>query len=244
MDRTVQPELLDSLPPEDPRAVSARGGLRRVNALMGNARILTTALIGCEVQRVRRIADLGAGDGAFAFALARRLARVWGPDITVDLVDRQPSLDASVQEGFRKIGWNARVHQCDVMDWLTAAPQDRVDIVIANLFLHHFKGPELRGLLEKIAARCRCFASCDPIRSAPAVRCCPLLLLIGCNAVVRNDAAISIRAGFKGSELTALWPNDARWETEERPGGLFSHLFVAREKRGSSNHDNQTPFLH
>ncbi len=38
--RTVVPELLDELPPDDPRAMHSRGDLRRVNRLMGNADIM------------------------------------------------------------------------------------------------------------------------------------------------------------------------------------------------------------
>ena len=44
MTRRVEPELLDELPASDPRAVRSRQDLRRVNAWMGNARIMARAL--------------------------------------------------------------------------------------------------------------------------------------------------------------------------------------------------------
>ena len=54
--------------------------------------------------------------------------------------------------------------------------------------------------------------------------------LIGCGPVTRHDGRISVRAGFAGSELSALWPDKKNWELIERPFGLFSHLFIARRK--------------
>ena len=36
------------------------------------------------------------------------------------------------------------------------------------------------------------------------------------------------RAGFAGRELSALWPDEAGWQLDERPAAPFSHLFVAR----------------
>jgi hypothetical protein len=45
--------------------------------------------------------------------------------------------------------------------------------------------------------------------------------------VTRHDAVLSVRAGFAGRELSALWPSADGWKLEERRAGLFSHLFVA-----------------
>jgi hypothetical protein len=55
-----------------------------------------------------------------------------------------------------------------------------------------------------------------------------LLWAIGCNAVTRHDATVSVRAGFSGNELSALWPADSGWQLTERRAGFFSHVFVAR----------------
>src|SRR5690606_611777 len=42
--RVVLPEILDSLPPDDPRAIRSRGDLRRINRLMGSLGWLLRAL--------------------------------------------------------------------------------------------------------------------------------------------------------------------------------------------------------
>ena len=202
MDRIVQPEWLDELPANDLRARRSRRDLRRVNAWMGNAgtinRLLSEYWRG---EPPQRITDLGAGDGH----LVRRLR--W-PKCERVLIDRQPA-DSSVT-------------RADVFDWLAGNDSD---IIIANLFLHHFDG-ELPRLLALIAQRCRLFIACEPRRSALALTGVQLLPLIGCGDVTRHDAFISVRAGFAGRELSTLWP--AGWELREFPAKLFSHAFVAR----------------
>src|SRR5712692_7747172 len=75
MDRIVEPEWLDGLPVDDPRALRSRQDLRRVNVLMGHARILSRLLrrAGAE-RRLDCLVDLGAGDGTFLLELVKRLA--------------------------------------------------------------------------------------------------------------------------------------------------------------------------
>jgi hypothetical protein len=57
-----------------------------------------------------------------------------------------------------------------------------------------------------------------------------LLWAIGCNHVTLHDAAASVRAGFRGQELLALWPHSSGWDLQEHAAGLFSHSFVARRR--------------
>ena len=104
--------------------------------------------------------------------------------------------------------------------------------MIANLFLHHFEDSPLRALLEQVSTRAELFVACEPRRDWLTLRASRLVGWIGCNAVTRHDAPISVRAGFAGHELSALWPAGGDWHTEEGPVGPFSHHFVAwRETR-------------
>jgi hypothetical protein len=102
-----------------------------------------------------------------------------------------------------------------------------IDVVTANLFLHHFSAPDLARLFSRIAQLTRLFVGCEPRRSALALGGSRMLWAVGCNEVSRHDAVASVRAGFAGNELSALWPRDGRWQLAERPAGLFSHSFVA-----------------
>jgi len=68
MRRIVEPELLDTLPSSDVRAARARADLRRLNGILGHARILTNAFyqhLNFDTARRRslQICELGAGDG-------------------------------------------------------------------------------------------------------------------------------------------------------------------------------------
>jgi hypothetical protein len=82
--------------------------------------------------------------------------------------------------------------------------------------------------LAAIAARCDAFVACEPRRSLPGMIGSRLLPALGVSADTRHDAAVSVRAGFRGEELSRLWPADGiGWTLSERPAGPFSHLFIA-----------------
>jgi len=70
--RRVDPELLDELPPDDPRAQRSRRDLRVVNRIMGHAGVLMHALDAVATRSPMRLVELGAGDGTLLLRLARR----------------------------------------------------------------------------------------------------------------------------------------------------------------------------
>jgi hypothetical protein len=219
--RRLEGEWLDELPADDPRARRSRADLRRINALMGNARMVSDTIPRQMVSDT--IVEIGAGDGAFALALAHRM-KVAGLRLT--LVDRQRIVSPQTMAGFKDVGAAADVAQDDVFDWLER-PGPQVDAIVANLFLHHFEDEPLRRMLALVAARTPLFVACETRRSAWALASARMLGAIGCNDVTRHDAVASVRAGFRDGQLSALWPTGP-WKLTERGAGLFSHLFVAR----------------
>jgi hypothetical protein len=220
--RVLEAEWLDELPAGDLRAIRSRGDLRRVNAIMGNARCIAEVLRQHLPDKPLSIADLGAGDGALSLAVARRLKR---PRVQLTLVDRAPVVHGVTLERLNALGWHARIAASDVFDFL-ADGGERFDAVVANLFLHHFDEPRLARLLAAVAGRTRLFVACEPRRSRVALAGSRLLWALGCNDVTRHDAWVSVRAGFADAELSSLWP-EGRWQTSERAALPFSHLFVA-----------------
>lgn len=228
MKRVVEPEWLDFLPAADPRATASRRDLRRVNWLMGNAAILANAIAAVTTGPPRTIVDLGAGDGSLALHLARRVSVRW-PGLRLILVDRTPSVAPSTLAAIAETGWQVETVAADAEDWCRSGAGERADIVVANLFLHHFGDEALSRLLHAVAARASIFAASEPRRGAMALAGSRLLGLIGCNGVTRHDAVVSVRAGFAGSELSALWPGEG-WSLREGPAGWSSHLFVARAR--------------
>lgn len=224
--RCVQPEWLDVLDPDDPRASRSRRDLQRVNRVMGNDAILAHALRKARSPGPRLIVELGAGDGTLLLRVMQRPALRWQGG-TIIFVDRQSLVSKSTREAFNALGWAVDRAEADVLTWLQHAAPGSIDLMLANLFLHHFHAPQLTALLASAAARADLFVACEPRRSYGAIAGSFLLGAIGCNDVSRHDAAISVRAGFAGRELSALWPASAPHRLEEYAAGLFSHCFVA-----------------
>ena len=249
MKRLVQPELLDALPSTDPRAIHSRRDLRRINAWMRNHAIMADALqTAANSQLPKQIIELGSGDGDFLLRVAQRLSSFGAPsrevrdgmnrpepgrrttgmwnEATVTLLDRHKIITPQTLAAFASLGWRAEAVVADIFDW--AQTPDPVEIVIVNEVLHHFDDARLAGLLRMIAGRVRLLIAIEPRRAPWPLFCSRLLWAIGCNSVTRHDATVSVRAGFSGNELSALWPADNRWQLTERSAGFFSHLFVAR----------------
>ncbi|HEX4342761.1 MAG TPA: methyltransferase domain-containing protein [Verrucomicrobiae bacterium] len=225
MKRVVEPEILDELSPEHPDAIVSRRDLRRLNHIMHHVPLMRSALVsGTKVPPVH-IIELGAGDGSLMLELAAQMHREW-PNVTVLLVDRQPVVSQKTLSQFQEFGWTAKSVVADVFDWLPMAAGE--DIVIANLFLHHFSGAKLAELLYLISGRAKLFVACETRRDWVSLAATRLLGFIGCNAVTRHDAVKSAQAGFVDGELSALWPGKSDWRLTERRARLFTHLFVAQ----------------
>jgi 2-polyprenyl-3-methyl-5-hydroxy-6-metoxy-1,4-benzoquinol methylase len=218
--RVLVPEILDELPASDAAAQHSRADLRRLNALMGHARLIARELQ--KTSPLKRVADLGGGDGTLMLNVARRLR---ARDVELAIVDRQNSMRSDAAPRFSELGWNMSLSQGDVFEVVRRSEQ--FDAITANLFLHHFADEQLRELLAAIAERTSVFIACEPRRSTLALLASRSVGLIGCNHVTRHDAVVSVRAGFHDSELSALWVARG-WRFGERAAGLFSHLFVAR----------------
>ncbi len=222
--RSIESEWLDTLPADDPRAMRSRRDLRRVNAIMLQARIMVRLLnMHCAGARPRRIIELGGGDGTFMLRVARRLR--WR-DVELILLDRQDIVAARTRTAFVALGWRLRVVRADVFEFL-GHDRAAAEIVTTNLFLHHFGDAELVRLLRGAAALAPLFVACEPRRSALALTGSRMLFAAGCNDVSRHDAVASVRAGFDGTELSRLWPSGEGWHLHERPAWPFTHCFVA-----------------
>lgn len=249
----VEPELLDDLPPNHPEAVKSRRDLIRLNALMKHRQFICGALAGVtQSQKTNHrvlqstntgateripaswkasppeksieLADLGSGDGLFMLSVARSISN-FVPNVALTLVDRQAAVHPSTVEEFSLLGWEVDVVTADVFDWLASISKSHA--ITANLFLHHFEKAALAKMFSLIARKTTLFAACETRRSRFRYWSTFLLGLLGAGGVTMNDAPISVRAGFQGSELTALWPA-GNWHCRESAAGIFSHVFTAK----------------
>lgn len=188
--RRLVPELLDHLPPDDPDALQSRRELRLINHLMGNARWISHSLQQ-HAQHPARILELGAGDGSLAQSIWQSGAAQPANWSALDLAPRPASWSS-----------DARWIQQNVFD-PPSLPD--ADVLLANLFLHHFEDHALRHLGGLIPQNCRLLLACEPVRRRRhLIQGKALSLLASLNHVTRHDMLASIHAGFRDQELPRL----------------------------------------
>jgi 2-polyprenyl-3-methyl-5-hydroxy-6-metoxy-1,4-benzoquinol methylase len=246
MARTVLPEMLDDLGVQDPMAQGSRKDLQRLHWIMGTRTILSDALRKMSLRHPSspsspplQVLEIGAGDGSLMLGVARSLQGAW-PAVSLTLLDRHNLLESSNERRYANAGWRVTAQVGDVLDWAKDEPvaglpprTARWDLIVSNLFLHHFDGPELSLVLDAVAARTNHFIACEPHRTWLALAGSHLVGAVGANAVTRQDAVLSVRAGFRCKELSSLWPGKAdEWALVEYPAGLFSHCFCAARTDG------------
>lgn len=236
--RSVAAETLDALGEDDPAAQRARRDLRNVHLIMGTRSILRLALqdlvASRQLKRPLHILELGAGDGSLMLGVARTLVPIWSK-VELTLLDRQNLVDKETIQKYADIGWTTVSQVVDVLDWASGTTdsilKDRSgtwDLIVVNLFLHHFEDKQLKSLLNVIAERTNLFFACEPKRAWFPLVGSHLIGAIGANKVTRGDAVLSVHAGFRDAEIEALWPFDSsKWLLKEYSANLFSHCFSA-----------------
>jgi len=225
--RFVLPELLDRLPNDDPNAVAIRRDLSSINTLARTVGSLAGLLLRHAAEPPRVLIDIGSGDGSVMLRVAKRLAPRWR-NVTAILVDQQNAVTQETRDAFAALGWRAEPAVGDIFDYLDQAKPASAQVMTANLFLHHFENDQLARLLAGAARVTSLFVACEPRRSRLTLRGSTVLWMIGCNDMSCYDAITSAWAGFRGKELSALWPQEPAWQLHEDKAGLFLQSFVAK----------------
>ena len=214
MQRTLQPELLDSLAPDDPAAIHNRRDLRLTNRIMGNHRWLTRRLPG-----LLRPGELGLELGAGTGELGLRLAHA---HVQVDGLDLWP----------RPEDWPAgrAWHRADLRLFSGYAGYAAV---LGNLIFHQFSGNELAGLGSVLRRHSRVIVACEPARRRVSqVLFRTLGPLFGANHVSLHDAHVSIAAGFRDDELPqALGLAATDWDCHCTTTALGAYRMIALRRR-------------
>lgn len=179
-----------------------------MNFVMGNERWIRATIAKHPETASKGILEIGAGEGDLLKTLAP-----FGPAHGLDLL-------AGPKDS--RLTW----HQTDLTD-LEELPQAR--ILIANLFLHHFEGEELKHI-GRLCCKFDLLIFSEPLRSKGVLnlsRC--ITLLVG--SVTRHDMPVSIRAGFTMGEIPdSLGLNKTDWHFEESKTALGAVRLVAQKK--------------
>jgi hypothetical protein len=211
MIRTLQPELLDALPPEHPDAQHSRRDLRVINRITGNHR-----WIGQTLPTLLRdndlVLEIGAGTGELSRQLAARGIAIDG----LDLWPRPPDWPASRT-------W----HVADLRAFTGFADYT---VIVGNLIFHQFTDTELRALGATLCRTARVIIACEPVRRRVSQALLRTLgPLLGANRVTRHDAHVSVAAGFRGDELPrVLGLAGGDWSVACNTTALGSYRMVAQ----------------
>jgi hypothetical protein len=238
MSRVVSIEVLDGLEPDNRDAIQSRKDLQRVHRAMGTRTILLRALKAMAPQHATgmpfRVLEIGAGDGSLMLGVAQSLRPHWS-NVRLTLFDRQALITLTTIARYAEVGWTVTQQKGDVLDLAAGgfglhgnvgdAPWD---LIVANLFLHHFEGVHLDAILGFVSRRSVRFFACEPRRGWLALAGSHLIGALGVNRVTRADSVLSVHAGFDGQELSDRWPdNCAQWKVQEYAAGFFSHCLSA-----------------
>ena len=217
LQRTLTPEILDSLPEGHPDAIHNRRDLRIFNALMGNFAWLERQLKKFS-QKNDSILELGAGDGGFGRQLYRKSKSIKKCTFTgLDLWSRPKNWPKS---------WNWQ--QTDIRDEDSYKGHS---IVIGNMILHQFDDKDLAEIGTAVQKEARLYVFNETARSRLSLFLLPLTRLLGTNYVSNHDAKVSIESGFRGEELATLLGLDPNaWQWQAHSTSLGAYRFVARRR--------------
>lgn len=218
--RCIRPEILDQLPVHDPDAIRSRRDLRWINLFMSNHRWLARQ-IAERVPAGATVLELGAGDGTLLRHLMKR-----------GIV--QPHQWHALDLLPKPLDWPAEAYwwQQDVF----AAPLPEVQVIIANLFLHHFQPEALQRLSEAVPKTTQWLFFNEPERRIYHVWQGWLLhFLIRLNRVTRHDMRVSIEAGFRDSELVSALgiTHQPEWQWQQSRTVFGAHRVAAQRLSGS-----------
>jgi hypothetical protein len=210
--REVRPEKLDALPSSHPDALASRRDLRRMNQWFGTFRWFGKKLpsIG---NTAKRLLELGAGDGILTAFLKERHI--------VDEKEQAPiwhcmDIKAASLKKTDGIEWIQE-------DFLKFEEYPQFGVIFGNLILHQFSDNQLRKFGKSIGDTTHALVFQEPWRSHFFLwgsYCLTSFL----HPVSRHDAAVSVRAGFRGDELPHLLGlNKGHWKVhlEYSPLGMY-----------------------
>lgn len=186
--RIVEPEILDSLPADDPAALANRRDLRLYNRLMGTYGWFSRTLQ--RVSPITHVTEYGPGDGSLAMRLSRN-----------GIINTETTY-AGVDWTAQPENWPYRWHRQDIR---TFVPDASSHLLVANLILHQFTDPELMQVGQRIQdSPLQYVITNEPSRKRHHLWQVSLSRLLRIHPVTYHDARVSIRAGFRRDELASL----------------------------------------
>ena len=203
--RATATEFLDQ-PDCDPALAAASYRLMEtVNRRFGGIRVVRRFLAAETARRPAgaplRILDIGSGSCDIPLALSQ-WARAQGIPVHFTCLETAGHAAEIARRRLARIG-DPAVHLVQE-NAFSHQPAEGYDCAVASMCFHHFSNAQILMLLQRLRGFVRSSVLINDLRRSRAAALAARLLLAGAPAGVRHDALLSIRRGFRISELQAL----------------------------------------
>ena len=203
--RSTTMEFLDRPDCDPALAAASYRFMETVNCRFGGIRIvrlfLTAETAGRYTGAPLRILDIGSGSCDIPLAVSR-WARAY--DIPLHFTCLEMAGHAvDIARGQLALSGNPAV-QLLQEDAFTHQPAEPYDCAVASMCFHHFSDAQILTLVQRLRGFVLNSVLINDLRRSRLSSLAARLLLAGTPAGVRHDALLSIRRGFKISELSTL----------------------------------------
>jgi hypothetical protein len=234
--RAMASEFLDRPGCDPALAAASYRFMETVNGRFGGLRIvrrfLAAETAGRHVGIPLRILDIGSGSCDIPLAVSR-----WGRAHGIPLHFTCLEMAGHAIDIAR--GKLARAGDPAVQllqeDAFTHQPAETYDCAIASMCFHHFSDAQILTLLQRLRGFVRNRVLINDLRRSRLASLAAQLLLADWPAGVRHDALLSIRRGFKISELSTLLRLLDGVTVSVEPARWFRLAAIIRFKRGENS---------
>ena len=202
------------------------GGIRMVR------RFLANEMVGRHADAPLRILDIGSGSCDIPLAVSR-WASAYGIPLHFTCLEKAGHA-VDIARGQLARSGNPWVHLIQE-DAFTHQPAEPYDCAVASMCFHHFSDAQILILLRRLNGFVRNSVLINDLRRSRLALLAARLLLVNTPAEVRHDALLSIRRGFKISELSALLGQLESVTVSVKPTRWFRIAAIVRFKMGEDS---------
>lgn len=235
--RATATEFLDQPDCDPSLAAASYHFMERINDCFGGTRVvrrfLSAEAKGRDVNVPLRVLDIGSGSCDIPLAVSR-WARTRGIPLHITCLEMAgPAVEIARRRLARANDPAVHLLQGDAF---THQPAKPYDCAVASMCFHHFSNDQILTLLRRLQGFVINSVLINDLRRSPwASGGARLLLAVtGARSGVRHDALLSIRRGFKTSELASVLRELDGVAVSVKPVRWFRIAAVIRFKQGTN----------